>query len=355
MIPNFLEAIQSTLLQASIIGSLTIIVIGLLDRAFPLHPIARSWLWRICFLKIALLICVPFAIPQIVLPGRTLETNAETSDRKAEKIAAMNSFPSSDKFSAFRKTSDDSGMDSSSQPIGNPNSIADSLGNNQQELNRSESSLSLFDTYLRPLVSIQASITSMSSWLLLLWSFGVIVQVVLLGMRYGHLRTVVRRRRQTYDPAMADMFRQVVSQLRLRTEPNFRLIDVPCSPFLMLGYPISVVFPSNFAEQFDQDECRMAMSHELSHYVRRDLWWNTIVSFVSITLFFVPFVWFAAVAIALPKNWPVTGWPFNRAESTLAITRNCSSRWSSVFSIDHHHQRSCPWLALSPSVLFQKG
>ncbi len=83
-------------------------------------------------------------------------------------------------------------------------------------------------------------------------------------------------------------------QLRLRTEPNFRLIDVPCSPFLMLGYPISVVFPSNFAEQFDRDECRMAMSHELSHYVRRDLWWNTIVSFVSITLFFVPFVWFAA-------------------------------------------------------------
>ncbi len=35
MMTNFLAALQSTLIQASIIGSLTIFVIGLLDRVFP--------------------------------------------------------------------------------------------------------------------------------------------------------------------------------------------------------------------------------------------------------------------------------------------------------------------------------
>lgn len=87
---------------------------------------------------------------------------------------------------------------------------------------------------------------------------------------------------------------KLVSEFRLRTIPNFIIVDSPITPFVWAGLrqPV-VVLSQQLMQSLDDSQLEFVLAHELAHLKRRDHWSNLFAFLVTTLFWWHPVGWLA--------------------------------------------------------------
>ncbi len=131
------------------------------------------------------------------------------------------------------------------------------------------------------------------SFLVPLW-FAIFGFLLIRSVREWFRSREVRRRAEACnDEEVCCTYSLVSKQMRARTKPPLLLSnDVSTAALVGLLAP-AVVVPHNILSQLSKSQIHSVISHELAHFVRRDLVWSLLPRLAHCVLFFHPLIWFA--------------------------------------------------------------
>jgi beta-lactamase regulating signal transducer with metallopeptidase domain len=249
--------------------------VWLIDRAIvTVPPAIRSWMWRGVYLKLLVAFVVPGTMGLPVLPARPVATTTTT------RLGT----PGTDKSSHF-----------------------DAVQATNQKSNATEASLS--SPFLATIVTWIAAAA---------WLIGLAWLVTRMAIQQLRATQLCRQARPLTDSLVNQIYRPLALQFGLIAPPPLRTIAGGGSPLLVSGASFlggactSILLPEEFVARSSPERIRMALAHELAHYVRYELTWNRLAAAVSAVLFFHPLVWLAGRRYELACEL---------ASDELAITR----------------------------------
>jgi bla regulator protein blaR1 len=249
------ELVAGGLWRATWQGAILIPLVWLGERAFSRMPaVLRSWLWRGVYLKLLVALVVPATIGLPVLPA-------------SSSVVPQTMF-----------LSDANGID----PF--------ELGSQVQHV------ADVADVSAPPRAGAfgYASAQALFGALVVLgWFTGCAWHLVRLLVAHRRAAQLGRQARTLADPLVKQDYRQLGYQFALMSPPPLRTIPGGGSPLLVSGPVTSILLPQEFLAASTHERVRMALAHELAHYVRRDLTWNRLTAVVDAALFFHPLVWLA--------------------------------------------------------------
>jgi beta-lactamase regulating signal transducer with metallopeptidase domain len=259
VVADWAEAWMRAIGRASLWGGLAIGGAWLICRWLPrMSPNARSWIWRLVYLKLCLLLLWPgpFHLPLFSSPALQLERTA------APAAAGI------------------------SEPQGAPRPEDSTL--------RSESSL---PSGAQPRFATLGSVLLFGIWLsaVVRFAIGTMQNRVFAGK-------VLRESQPITDLLLQEQCRLLSHQLGLKKPPGLRSLETVPGPLAAgLLRPV-IVFPASFAERFSTQEIRLMLAHELAHLQRHDLFWVGLRRIVKSVLFFHPLVWVAQEQATLAEE-----------------------------------------------------
>jgi HEAT repeat protein/beta-lactamase regulating signal transducer with metallopeptidase domain len=123
-----------------------------------------------------------------------------------------------------------------------------------------------------------------------------------------------------------DALRQSVRQPR-----SIRLTSSDSCPVPIALAGRHIVLPRQFLEQFDADEQRAALAHEVAHVLRRDPAWRITAAIVERVLFFQPLNRIARIRMTESAEFLCDQWAVQHTGSPLALARCLSmvASWAS--------------------------
>lgn len=119
--------------------------------------------------------------------------------------------------------------------------------------------------------------------LLVLWLLGVLL--VLGNWLFSHLR--FSRQLQLTQICHADL------AIKLPPKLNAFKSDMTYSPMLLGLLPQKLIIPANFASSFTRSQQKLILEHEICHFDRNDIYWNTLALVFVALFWFHPLVWLA--------------------------------------------------------------
>jgi len=238
------EAVASGVWRAAWQGAILIPLVWLAERTITqMSPGVRSWLWRGVYLKLLVALVVPGTIGLPVLPAR----HSPVSGAATTQAIALDQWEADDVQPAAR--------------VG--------------------------PTFQQSLSTILPAAAAG------VWLVGLIWFAVRLFIEHRQVAKLARQARTLTDPLVKQIYRQLGYQFGLTTTPALRTIAGGGSPLLVGGSAAAILLPEEFVAQSSPERVRMALAHELAHYVRRDLAWNRLAAATHAALFFHPLVWLA--------------------------------------------------------------
>ncbi len=132
-----------------------------------------------------------------------------------------------------------------------------------------------------------------ASWLLMLWGVGMVWS----GMRVWRDLCLTRRLRRGCRPVLDERLSRCVEELRqyfrLWLAPNLRVTDAVAGPLLLgIARPV-IILPAAMVSEAKLDHLRLMIAHELAHLKRGDLWWVWLAALGETLFFFHPVLWLA--------------------------------------------------------------
>ncbi|CAE6686170.1 M56 family metallopeptidase [Xanthomonas arboricola] len=143
------------------------------------------------------------------------------------------------------------------------------------------------------------------SWALLLaalWVAGVAVMALGTVRAYRRSRALVRAAAPCTDRALAAALRMAAEAHGLSQPPEIRLSQQIASPQLIGPWRPVLLLPAARLPHMADDDLDMALTHELIHLRRRDLWWGLLPSLAQHLFFFHPLVHLAAREYATARE-----------------------------------------------------
>jgi bla regulator protein BlaR1 len=229
-------------------------------------PRLRSWIWRIAYLKLLLLLVWTGTINLPLLPtegaggaaqgavSRTISQPTHTAERSAAsdiRLAASN------------------------------------------EANRAEPAAALIAEPTIP----QSSATSVTlNWTVILaivWLCGAIAVYIALIIDAARVVRLAHSASAIEDPDLENLLDEVCRQMNMTSRVRLRVSKSARGPMLVRFIHAAIVLPSAMFSSFNRDEIRLILAHELAHIKRRDLAWNAVGAPVHVLLYFHPLVWLA--------------------------------------------------------------
>lgn len=129
--------------------------------------------------------------------------------------------------------------------------------------------------------------------LLNVWAFGALIWFVVQGMRCVRFRWALHQG----NPAGVDLQRQadrIAQRLGLSCSPTVWLMPGVMSPMLWgSGQSLLLIFPELLLDRLDEDATGTLLTHELSHYRRRDHWVRVLALLTTGFFWWHPVVWWA--------------------------------------------------------------
>lgn len=243
-------------------GSLTIAFIWGLTKLWPSLPAPhRHWLWRLAYIKLAMLTLWHSSIAVPLLPA---PSPSVPSPRIAQQSVGLSRIvPSPNKYSQII-------------PARKP----------ATEINRALATST--ESHANALVY-----PSWQSVLFLCWVFGV---CLFLWQSSRRCRATVRLKREA-EPTSASNLNATLSDLcrmlKLKRQPSLlRHPDIP-SPLVIGCLNPSIIVPQTSSLDSHSQTARLILFHELLHIKRKDLWWVWLRIFVESITFFHPLIWLA--------------------------------------------------------------
>ncbi len=247
-------------------GSLALLLVWAVCRVFHRLPArAKSWLWRLAYLKllVALLLATPIDLP--LLPANTapLSPPAQFAD-------LLPSLPNLDLPSpAFSVPA---------QPQLTPAPPAATA--EPPAPPRQPSSA--------PALRI---LPNAAAWLMLVWALG----VAAFGLCAWRGSRRARRLRCACSPVADSSLLQCAAELacsfRLSAVPSLLMSEAICSPLLLGIWRPVIVLPSALVSGSSLSKMRLMIAHEMAHIKRSDLWWIWLAVAGESLFFFHPLLW----------------------------------------------------------------
>jgi len=257
--------------------ALTVTVLWLVE--LPLRFVNakyRSWLWRLFFVKCAIVLIFPWHVGISYLPSFPVN------------VAGL-SKPTTERRTTDRPVAD---AIAPQEPIVSSTMLQPGNFTSATIAHEKVAGKAIQQTGTERFWSIAVSNETMLV-LFFVWLTCVVLQVTLLIRNYSKSLVIMRRRSRIGDPQLLKLYRTTVSRLGLTKYPALRLIDNANGPALVYCGSINILLPSRFHEQFGDEACCMAFAHELAHYQRRDLVWNLVATLIAVVFFFYPPIWIA--------------------------------------------------------------
>ncbi|WP_454831278.1 M56 family metallopeptidase [Pseudoxanthomonas wuyuanensis] len=143
------------------------------------------------------------------------------------------------------------------------------------------------------------------SWmtiLAMLWLSGLGLMVVRTQRGYLETRRLLRESRPCRDIALLRALKLAAEAHGLRTPPRLRLSASIASPQLIGPWRPVLLLPDHHPQSMHADELDMALTHELVHLQRGDLWWGLLPALAQQLFFFHPLVHLAVREYALARE-----------------------------------------------------
>ena len=272
MINGFAAPWLEALLRACWQGGLAIGLVWLVCRVWPqISPRAKSWLWRLAFLKLVVAFLWPVSINVPLFPSPALPT----AQRPRVESPRTQLVP----------------------PAGVP---SPALASPTASLRPAPARLSL------------------AGWLLLAWSAGVGVHLACVlweSRQTGRLR---RSCRPPEDEHLDHWCAEGAQRLRLRRTPSVRVTDKVSQPLLLGLCRPSVILPNSLLASATSAQLRMMLAHELAHAKRLDLWWGWLRWLGEAWFYFHPLIWLSRGEWRLTQEMACDALAVSAAESPLA-------------------------------------
>jgi len=154
-------------------------------------------------------------------------------------------------------------------------------------------------------VTQQAAAAAPLSWaqaLVALWMAGVLLGALRSGHAYRASRRLVRASTPCTDAALLGALRLAAEAHGLRQPPQLRLSAQIDSPQLIGPWQPVLLLPARRLAAMHADDLDMALTHELVHLQRRDLWWGLLPALAQHLFFFHPLVHLAVREYALARE-----------------------------------------------------
>lgn len=258
--------------RVSVQTGLSIVILLAIERGVPwLSAACRSWLWRLMYLKIALLVCLPMAWQIPLLPANSAWSASPTGN----EVVAGRGVPG---------------------PVETGNHI-DPLNSGSQSARDAAVMESSGDRFAARTTTKDSGIFSKTTFLYgasCLWLICVAGHLSVIVAQWHRLQTLMQR--VSSIPQAGSMLRRVAEEMGVSPLPRLVTVAGIGSPMVVGYWRPCVLLPTSFVNpdsSSSADEQRMALAHELAHVVRRDLWWNLLVAAVQTLLCFHPLVWIA--------------------------------------------------------------
>ena len=143
------------------------------------------------------------------------------------------------------------------------------------------------------------------SWptaLAVLWLLGLAFMIARTLRGYLATRRLLDQSRPCKDAGLLGALRLAAEAHGLREPPQLRLSSAIDSPQLIGPWRPVLLLPATPSQAMHADELDMALTHELVHLQRRDLWWGLLPAAAQHLFFFHPFAHLAAHEYALARE-----------------------------------------------------
>ncbi len=154
-------------------------------------------------------------------------------------------------------------------------------------------------------VAMAAPASALWSWpalLLAVWAGGVLVLLLHSLRGYRHSRALVRDAAECTDATLQQALQLAAEAHGLRRAPTLKLSAQIRSPQLIGPWRPVLLLPARELPTMGADDLDMALTHELIHLQRRDLWWGLLPALAQHVFFFHPLVHLAAREYALARE-----------------------------------------------------
>ncbi|MDQ7757837.1 M56 family metallopeptidase [Xanthomonas sontii] len=138
--------------------------------------------------------------------------------------------------------------------------------------------------------------------LVALWLAGVLVCAAHSVLAYRRSRQRAREAAPCTDTALLGALRLAAEAHGLRQPPQLRLCARTDSPQLIGPWQPVLLLPARRMDSLRADDLDMALTHELVHMQRRDLWWGLLPAVAQHLFFFHPLVHLANREYALARE-----------------------------------------------------
>lgn len=170
-----------------------------------------------------------------------------------------------------------------------------------------------------PLTNVAPVIGNASSWptwVLAAWLAGVLVMALRTLLAWRASRQLLRSSLPCTDAQLVAALRMAAEAHGLRRPPQLRISAQISSPQLIGPWNPVVLLPARSLSSMADDDLDMALTHELVHLRRHDLWWGLLPALAQHLFFFHPLVHLAAREYAVAREAAVDA-------AVIAGNRHC--------------------------------
>jgi len=156
-----------------------------------------------------------------------------------------------------------------------------------------------------PLSAAFAPPSSTWSWplaLSLLWLLGLSFMITRTLVGYLATRRLLRESAPCRDDTLVQALKLAAEAHGMRKAPTLRLSSTISSPQLIGPWSPVLMLPAHRLPSLGADELDMALTHELTHLQRGDLWWGLLPALAQHVFFFHPLAHLAAREYAFARE-----------------------------------------------------
>jgi len=272
VIDGFAAGWIEALVRACWQGGLALGLVWVACRLFPrISPRARSWLWRLAFLKLAVAFLSPATIDVELLPAPVASVAQE-------------------------------------RPAASPGTTF-----------APEVTLTAQGTARLPVSGWPpATRLSLAGWLFLAWCFGVGAHLVRLCRDHGQAQRLRRTGRRADDERLERWRAEAAERLGLRRRTRLLISAVVTKPLLLGACRPTIILPTQCLANSTPAQTRLVLAHELAHAKRHDLWWGWLLWLGETLFYFHPLVWLASAEWRLTQEMACDALAIGATESPLA-------------------------------------
>jgi beta-lactamase regulating signal transducer with metallopeptidase domain len=249
-------------------GAIVIAIAWLLTLALRnWSPRIRSWIWRIAYLKLLLLLVWTGAIELPIL--RPEGTGGGAQGAVGQSI---------------------------SEPGHTPERAAPPTDHLAIVPKDVEPAPAILPAPAEPTIERSPATSVTFNWtaiLAIVWLGGAMAILIALILDAARVIRLAHWARPIEDPEREKLLADVCRQMNMKPRMQIRASQSVRGPMLVRFVRPAILLPSAMLANLNHDEIRLILAHELAHIKRRDLAWNALAAPVHVLLYFHPLVWLA--------------------------------------------------------------